>query len=400
MACTIPVRDVTKVNNVIGIGMTLHKFNTRGLPVYLPCVSYHLLQMDVRLFSPHTYHQMHGGYSKVYGDCIKMLLNTSEIQIQILREKHYLPIVFDSYVSPKVKKTLASSMHSGLCHTQLNAFDFFQENTLQDLQICVPLGITGPKHYLHFCGPCIGASEYGNLPAPQKELLKWHWKLGISMYCVQEMMREQHYEEPNGNKTVLPAIIKPKLASARNFIVPPCQSCLLAHARKCTPNVLWMHLLDNREGAIMRDQYNVGDFISTDQFICKTPRRLLTGYGRESQDCHFQGGTIFNDTPSGLIWVENQVSLGANKMVMGKTRFEQWLYDQCVCEVKHYHGDNGIFSTEEFWRDCEDKRQSQLFSGIGIQHQNAHTERAIQTIMYMARTFMVHASLHWTESLR
>ena len=97
VACTIPVRDVTKVNNVIGIGMTLHKFtDTKGFSVYLPCVSFHLPQTDVCLFSPHTYHQMHGGYSEVYGNCIKMLLKTSEIQIQIM---------------------LASSMRSGLCHT-------------------------------------------------------------------------------------------------------------------------------------------------------------------------------------------------------------------------------------------------------------------------------------------
>jgi hypothetical protein len=134
MACTIPVWDVTKVNNVIGIGTTLHKFtDTKGFPVYLPCASYHLPQMDVRLFSPHTYHQMHGGYSNVYGDCIKMLLKTSEIQIQIVRGKHNLPVVFDSYVSLKVKKMLASSMRSGLCHTRLNAFVFFHKNTLHNL---------------------------------------------------------------------------------------------------------------------------------------------------------------------------------------------------------------------------------------------------------------------------
>jgi hypothetical protein len=106
--------------------------------------------------------------------------------------------------------------------------------------------------------------------------------------------------------------------------------------KEFTLNVLWMPLLDDREGAIMRDQYNVGDFISTDQFICKMPGRLPTGYGRESQNCYFQGGTIFDDAASGLIWVENQVSFGANKTVMGKAHFEQWLYDQCVCEVKHY----------------------------------------------------------------
>jgi hypothetical protein len=157
-----------------------------------------------------------------------------------------------------------------------------------------------------------------------------------------------------------------------------------------------MQLLDDREGAITRDQYNIGDFISTDQFICKTSRHLLTGYGRESQDCRFQGSTILNDAASGLIWVKNQVSHSANKTFMGKAHFEQCLYDQCVCEVKHYHGDNGIFSWEEFWRDCEEKQQSQSFSGIGAQHQNARAEHAIQTIMYMAQTFKIHASLHWT----
>ena len=124
---------------------------------------------------------------------------------------------------------------------------------------------------------------------------------------------------------------------------------------------------------------------------------MSTGYGRESQDRRFQGGTIYNDAASGLIWVENQVSLGANETVMGKARFEQWLWDQCVSEVKHYHGDNGIFSAEEYRRDCDEKGQSQSFSGVGAQHQNARAERAIQTIMYMAWTFMVHASLHWTD---
>jgi hypothetical protein len=58
--CDIPVWDVTKVNKVIGIGTTIHKFtDTNENPVFLPCVSYHLPQTDVCLFSPQTYHQMH-----------------------------------------------------------------------------------------------------------------------------------------------------------------------------------------------------------------------------------------------------------------------------------------------------------------------------------------------------
>ncbi len=79
---------------------------------------------------------------------------------------------------------------------------------------------------------------------------------------------------------------------------------------------------------------------------------------------------------------------------MGKACFEQWLWDMACAEVKHYHGNNGIFSAEEYLQECMDKGQSQSFSGIGAQHQNALAKHAIQTIMYMACSFMVHSSLH------
>ena len=102
-------------------------------------------------------------------------------------------------------------MHSSTCHKRLNVLDFFNN---QDLRICTQVGVTGHDHYTNFSGSCVGISNNDNLSTPQKELLKWHWKLGISMYRIQEMMRERHYEEPNGNKTILPAIIKPKYASA------------------------------------------------------------------------------------------------------------------------------------------------------------------------------------------
>jgi hypothetical protein len=176
-----------------------------------------------------------------------------------------------------------------------------------------------------------------------------------------------------------------------------CQSCLLARARKRTPNVKQTRDLPESEGALSRDQYEVGDFVSTDQFFCRTPGCLPKGYGRESADRCFWGGTIYNDAASGLIWVENQVSLGANETVMGKSCFEQWLWDMAYVEVKHYHGNNGIFSAEEYCLECKEKGQSQSFAGVGAQHQNARAKRAIQTMMFMAHSFMVYSSLHWTD---
>ena len=131
----------------------------------------------------------------------------------------------------------------------------------------------------------------------------------------------------------------------------------------------WRHVCDilatYAAKALARDKTEVGDFVSTDQFICNTPGRLPSGYVREAPDCRFQGGTIYNDAASGLIWVENQISLSANKTVMGKSQFEQWLWEQAAAEASHYHGYNGIFTTEEYHRDCEQKGQSQSFSGVG-----------------------------------
>ena len=69
---------------------------------------------------------------------------------------------------------------------------------------------------------------------------------------------------------------------------------------------------------------------------------------------------------------------------MGKPWFKQWLWEKAAAEVSHYHGDTGVFTAEEYCRDCEQKDQSQSFSVVGAQHQNARAEQAIQTIMYMA----------------
>ena len=81
---------------------------------------------------------------------------------------------------------------------------------------------------------------------------------------------------------------------------------------------------------------------------------------------------------------------------MGKLKFEGLLWNQAEVESTHFHGDNGIFTVDMFQKDCDKKNQYQSFSVVGAPHQNDKAKRDIQTIMNMARTFMVHVSLHWT----
>ena len=129
----------------------------------------------------------------------------------------------------------------------------------------------------------------------------------------------------------------------------------------------------------------------------RTPGRLPTAYGREGPDNRYHGGTIFIDAVSGVIHVENQVSMGAGETIGSKQKFEQWIYDLAMVEVEHYCSDNGVFTEEEFREACAEEDQTQSFSGVGAQHQNARAERSIQTIIYMARTFMLHVALHWSK---
>ena len=138
-------------------------------------------------------------------------------------------------------------------------------------------------------------------------------------------MKPQQIEEPDGSITVMAPVISPKLPTAATCAIPAYKSCLLGHANKRSAGVNQRQPVLDKEGLISRNKYEVGYFVSTNQFVVQTPGRLPNGYGRERCENHFHGGTIYNDAASGLIWVENQVSLGAKETVLGNSRFEEWL---------------------------------------------------------------------------
>ena len=93
--------------------------------------------------------------------------------------------------------------------------------------------------------------------------------------------------------------------------------------KKRPPGVAKKKAVPEKKEILAREKYEVGDFMLTDQFVVKTPGRPPLGFGRKRQNNRFHRGTIYHDAASGLIWVENQVSLGANENIVGKPRFEQ-----------------------------------------------------------------------------
>ena len=105
MRCSITVKDVTKVNTVIVIGTTIHKFvDTNGKYLLLRCIYYHLQTTDVQNFSPQSYHQLHGVHYIIKWFDVQMALKHHKIDITIKIQEDNLPLIYNSYVTSVKKK--------------------------------------------------------------------------------------------------------------------------------------------------------------------------------------------------------------------------------------------------------------------------------------------------------
>ena len=110
----------------------------------------------------------------------------------------------------------------------------------------------------------------------------------------------------------------------------------------------------------------------------------------------FSGGCVFIDHASGYVSIKHQVAINATETVKAKLTFEREAQSQGVV-IKGYHTDNGIFNSSEFMEELLKKQQKIRFSGAGASHQNGAAERAIKTVVTMARTMLMHAALRCPE---
>ena len=175
-----------------------------------------------------------------------------------------------------------------------------------------------------------------NLTNLQKKLLMWHHSLGVSMQYIQHLMKVANVVEPCGRETVKDRIIAPKYNSAVTCEISKCQSCQLLRAKQLKSKPVKSKAIKDAEGAITRDKYQTGDFVSMDQYVVKNGDRLPAGYGREHESNEFHGGTLFRDAASKYIYVQKQVSLGADETVTAKREFEEWLREEARVAVKHF----------------------------------------------------------------
>ena len=132
------------------------------------------------------------------------------------------------------------------------------------------------------------------------------------MQDLQELMKPHQIKDQSGRVVATkPVVIPTKYKSTARLKpadYPICIACKLTTAKARSDGVKTSKPIPSKTGILSRDKYEPGDMISTDQYVVKTPGRLLTGYGREALHNCFQGGTIYQDAASMLVRVQNQVS--------------------------------------------------------------------------------------------
>ena len=86
-------------------------------------------------------------------------------------------------------------------------------------------------------------------------------------------------------------IITSKCNSAATCDIPKCGSCEQAKAKQRKSKQTKTKAIKDTEGAITRDKYATGDFVSISQDAVMNSGRFPTGYCRESDTNMYHGGT-------------------------------------------------------------------------------------------------------------
>ncbi len=242
--CSIPVGNISKVNEVIGIDRSIHKFvDTKEQFVYFPQEAYHLSSSKVCPFSPQVFHQNDGGKNIIFGDWVEIHLTNITILIFLLMSFSFSPMyqLFEIQCALKLRSRRMLFLWlevSILLDTIISFMPFLVEPLLPKKHlrmIFLPIPRSAALT-LEFCNV--------NLTGPQKELLLWHWKFGIGMYQIQKLMKPIDVHESSDVCLKINPIITPIFRSTPNLKTSPlCQSCWLACSKCHLPKATIVHQL-------------------------------------------------------------------------------------------------------------------------------------------------------------
>ena len=232
-----------------------------------------------------------------------------------------------------------------------------------------------------------------NLTEAEKELLRWHCRLGhVGIKKVQNLMRTGVLSHSETTRRLHSSASKTKQHG------PYCASCLFGkQGQRPSPGLAPRTAIRDRRGVSKADNLFPGQEISVDHFICSTKGRLFSGRGKAPDHQLYSGGCIFVDHATGYVHVEFQQSLSSHATLESKSKFEEACRDFGVIPQKFLADNGGAFTSKAFSDHLATFNQTIRFAGVGAHHHNGIAERNIRTVMSVARTMMLHSAVHWNE---
>ena len=228
-----------------------------------------------------------------------------------------------------------------------------------------------------------------NLSEAEKELLKWHYRLGHLDYRrIQFLMRSGILAHTAAQRSL-------HTAAAKLRPCPKCAACQYGKQCRRPTKGSKVSVIRDQVGATSKDVHLVGARVAVDHFICSTRGRKFTSKGKEAEKDKYVGGVVFVDLYSGFTHVEFVTSLTTHDTLIAKESFELMCRDHGVI-VQEYLSDMGTsFTSKDFQKHLQEYEQVIRFAGAGGHHHNPQAERSIRTLTSIARTMMFHQAIHW-----
>jgi hypothetical protein len=96
--------------------------------------------------------------------------------------------------------------------------------------------------------------------------------------------------------------------------------------------------------------------------------------------------------------VEHQFVFSDVETIRAKQSYERMCLDNGIL-VQDYLTDSGAFKANKFVKHINETHQLLRLCGTNAHHKNVVAERAIQTIINIARSMILHASMHWKDGI-
>ena len=214
---------------------------------------------------------------------------------------------------------------------------------------------------------CVTNSTNKNLDPSQKELLKWHFRLGhISMAAIQHLLGTGTLAHSDSMKNLH--------RRASKCDKPKCASCEFGKGkRRPTPGKLEKVDRTN-DGALTKEKLLPGQAVSVNHFICSTKGCFYTSAGKSADSKMYSGGALFIDHALKAVFVNMQIGMTMHETLGSKLEFENWLQDHGAVAQSYLTDNASCFTNDEYTNELKNFGQIKQFAGVGAHHHNALAE--------------------------